>query len=195
MKRYIGWGMGVVLIGIVVWLGFWMTNPKPVTESVSDAAKNIFFDAKWYEVLWMRWTAVDWILSLLAAGTAPTDPAITAAARFLLAQQRPDGAWGEAFASCVQGRYVQHSQGQVVQTAWAMLALAVVCQKSSSPRIHDALARAAQFLIARQRADGGWDRESLSGVFNRNCAINYDNYRFIFPLWALARFAGLGRTA
>jgi hypothetical protein len=70
MKRYIGWGMGVVLIGIVVWLGFWMTNPKPVTESVSDAAKNIFFDAKWYEVLWMRWTAVDWILSLLAAGTA-----------------------------------------------------------------------------------------------------------------------------
>jgi hypothetical protein len=70
MKRYIGWGVGVVLIGGVVWLGFFMTNPKPVTESVSDAAKNIFFDAKWYEVLWMRWTAVDWILSLLAAGTA-----------------------------------------------------------------------------------------------------------------------------
>jgi hypothetical protein len=70
MKRYIGWGLGVLLIGGVVWLGFWMTNPKPVTETVSDAAKNIFFDAKWYEVLWMRWTAVDWILSLLAAGTA-----------------------------------------------------------------------------------------------------------------------------
>jgi hypothetical protein len=70
MKRYIGWGLGVVLIGGLVWLGFWMTNPKPVTETVSDAAKNIFFDAKWYEVLWMRWTAVDWILSLLAAGTA-----------------------------------------------------------------------------------------------------------------------------
>jgi hypothetical protein len=62
--------MGVVLIGGVVWLGFWVTNLKPVTESGSDAAKNIFFDAKWYEVLWMRWTAVDWILSLLAAGTA-----------------------------------------------------------------------------------------------------------------------------
>jgi hypothetical protein len=37
MKRYIGWGLGVVLIGGVVWLGFWVTNPKPVTESVSDA--------------------------------------------------------------------------------------------------------------------------------------------------------------
>ncbi len=70
MKRYLGWGLAALLIGGLVWLGFWMTNPKPVTESVSDAAKNIFFDAKWYEVLWMRWTAVDWILSLLAAGTA-----------------------------------------------------------------------------------------------------------------------------
>ncbi len=70
MKRYIRWGLAVLLIGGLVWLGFYMTNPKPVTESVSDAAKNIFFDAKWYEVLWMRWTAVDWILSLLAAGTA-----------------------------------------------------------------------------------------------------------------------------
>src|ERR1700691_3142675 len=70
MKRYIGWGMGVMLIGGVVWLGFRMTNPKPVTESVSDAAKSIFFDAKWYEGLWTRWTAVDWILSVLAAGTA-----------------------------------------------------------------------------------------------------------------------------
>jgi hypothetical protein len=70
MKRYIAWGVGVVLIGVVVSLGFFLTNPKPVTESVSDAAKNIFFDAKWYEVLWMRWTAVDWVLSLLAAGTA-----------------------------------------------------------------------------------------------------------------------------
>src|ERR1700733_159786 len=70
MKRSIAWGVGVVLIVGVVWLGFWVTNPKPVTESVSDAAKNIFFDAKWYELLWMRWTAVDWILSLLAGGTA-----------------------------------------------------------------------------------------------------------------------------
>jgi hypothetical protein len=38
MKRYIGWGLGVVMIGGVVWLGFSITNPKPVTESVSDAA-------------------------------------------------------------------------------------------------------------------------------------------------------------
>lgn len=70
MKRYIGWGLGAALIGVLVFLGFWLTNPRPVTEDVSDAAKHIFFDAKWYEVLWMRWTAVDWILSLLAAGTA-----------------------------------------------------------------------------------------------------------------------------
>jgi len=31
------------------------------------------------------------------------------------------------------------------------------------------------------------------GVFNRNCMINYDNYRYYFPMWALARHARLAR--
>jgi hypothetical protein len=29
-------------------------------------------DSKKYEILWMRWTVVDWVLGLLAAGTAIT---------------------------------------------------------------------------------------------------------------------------
>jgi lanosterol synthase len=31
-------------------------------------------------------------------------------------------------------------------------------------------------------------------VFNRNCMINYDNYRYYFPLWALARYSRLHRA-
>ena len=71
-----------------------MTNPKPVTESVSDAAKNIFFDAKWYEVLWMRWTAVDWILSLLAAGTAIAAAVQNAFSNHAQAQAQAGGSSG-----------------------------------------------------------------------------------------------------
>jgi hypothetical protein len=62
----------VLFFGFLVWLLFQLTNPKPVTEGVSEAAKSIFYDAKWYEILWERWTVVDWLLSLLAAGTAVT---------------------------------------------------------------------------------------------------------------------------
>ncbi|KAJ3639032.1 hypothetical protein Zmor_019077 [Zophobas morio] len=31
-------------------------------------------------------------------------------------------------------------------------------------------------------------QESICGVFNKNCMINYSNFKNIFPIWALARF-------
>ena len=43
-------------------------------------------------------------------------------------------------------------------------------------------------LLKRQAADGSWPRESMVGVFNRTCLINYDNYRHYFPLWAVAEW-------
>ena len=71
----------------------------------------------------------------------------------------------------------------MVQTAWAMLALIRGgCDASA------ALEKAAGFLVDRQERDGSWARESLVGVFNRTCLINYDNYRHYFPLWALAEW-------
>lgn len=132
------------------------------------------------------WFAIE---GLLAADVSAEDPAIERAKRFILRHQRDDGAWGEDFSSCVEHRYVQHEDGQVVQTAWAMLGL--LAAAPTDPEVLRAVGRGAEFLLASQRADGGWDREALSGVFNRNCAINYDNYRFVMPLWALSRYARL----
>lgn len=36
---------------------------------------------------------------------------------------------------------------------------------------------------------GDWAQEGITGVFNRNCGITYSQYRNIFPLWALGRYA------
>ncbi len=36
---------------------------------------------------------------------------------------------------------------------------------------------------------GDWEQEGITGVFNRNCGITYSQYRNIFPLWALGRYA------
>jgi lanosterol synthase len=46
------------------------------------------------------------------------------ACEFLVSKQRDDGGWGEHWTSCETGEYVQHpAKSQVVQTAWAVLAL------------------------------------------------------------------------
>ena len=63
------------------------------------------------------------IRGLLAAGAHPGDPALRLACRWLLDRQRSDGGWGEHHSGCMTGRYVQHEESQVIQTAWALIAL------------------------------------------------------------------------
>jgi squalene/oxidosqualene cyclase-like protein len=123
------------------------------------------------------------VSGLLAAGASPDDDAIRRACAFLAAHQKLDGSWGEAPASCWERRYVEHDRGQVVMTSWALSTLV----RARHPD-RDALARAARFLVDRHEPDGSWARESVAGVFNRTCMINYDNYRLYFPLWALGEW-------
>jgi squalene/oxidosqualene cyclase-like protein len=128
------------------------------------------------------WFAIE---GLLAAGRSPDSPPIRRAARFLIDRQRSDGSFSEAFESCVEHRWVQGRSGQAVQTSWVLLALMALPQDAERRRVID---QGIEFLLRTQLDDGGWERQEATGVFNRNCAINYDNYRFYFPLWALARY-------
>jgi lanosterol synthase len=65
-------------------------------------------------------------------------------------------------------------------TSWALLALAAAGQSGEPVR------RGVAFLRARQRSDGSFPPEHIAGMFNKTCAIHYDNYLKIFPLWAMA---------
>ncbi len=127
------------------------------------------------------------VRGLLAAGAAPTDPALTLACEFLTSHQRDDGAWGEHPDSCRTLSYREHAEPQAVNTAWALLTMGLCGQGDGGPA-----RRAAQFLVRRQLPDGDWPREALKGVFNNSTLIDYDNYRRIFPLWALGRFKAAG---
>ena len=40
-----------------------------------------------------------------------------------MSKQRPDGGWGESYKACEIHEWVDHTESQVVQTAWAILAL------------------------------------------------------------------------
>lgn len=123
------------------------------------------------------------IAGLRAAGAGPEDAAVRRAARFLLSRQKPSGAWGEHPKSCIERRYVDHPDGQVVMTSWALLGLLLAgCEDRA------AMGRAAAFLVGAQAEDGSYPPESMAGVFNRTCMINYDNYRSYFPVWALGEY-------
>jgi len=79
--------------------------------------------------------------------------------------------------------YTEAETSQVVNTAWAVLALLAVENVDRT-----VIAAGINLLQSRQTDQGDWEQESISGVFNYNCMITYANYRNIFPIWALNRY-------
>ncbi|MDE0096753.1 MAG: hypothetical protein OXS40_10310 [Gammaproteobacteria bacterium] len=123
------------------------------------------------------------IRGLLAAGARPGDPALRMACRWLLDHQLGDGGWGEHHSGCLSGRYVAHGESQIIQTAWAMIALLEAGDSN-----WNAISKGARFLLGAQHADGSWPRQDMAGVFFRTALLDYVLYRQYFPLHALGLY-------
>ena len=120
---------------------------------------------------------------LVACGIPAVDPDVRRACAWLKSKQRPDGGWGEHFTSCLLGEYVEHSESQVIQTAWALKALL-----TAEDPDWQAIDRGAQYLAGMQRADGTWPKQDMVGVFFQTALLDYELYRKYFPVWALALY-------
>lgn len=148
-------------------------------------------DGSWYGGWGICFTYGTWFgIDALATSGDPSDEArIEHACRFLMERQRADGAWGESHRSCVEKRWVDAHEALPIQTAWALLGL-MGARGVRDPRGERARAveRGVEYLVRTQGADGSWSQTAISGAFNRNCMIHYDNYRHVMPLWALARY-------
>ncbi len=146
-------------------------------------------DGSWYGGWAVCFTYATWFaVEALVQGKKYIDAelrtaSINKACDFLINKQMPDGGWGETYESCAKMVYTQAETSQVVNTAWALLAL----QTAKSDE-QEAIQRGIDLLIQRQLDNGDWAQESISGVFNYNCMITYSSYRNIFPIWALNRF-------
>ena len=82
------------------------------------------------------------------------------------------------YQSCVNMEYSQHEKSQVVQTAWAILAL-IYGQYPDK----EVIRRATRLIMSRQKPDGRWEQEDTEGIFNKNCAIDYPGEgSFLLPL-------------
>ena len=126
------------------------------------------------------------VRGLRAGGAVRDDPALAAAARWLIGAQREDGGWGEHYRGAREGRYVEHPESQAVMTSWALLALLEILPPGA-----DCVARGVAWLVGRQRPDGSWPPEAVNGVFFGSAMLDYRLYRAYFPAWALARYAAL----
>ena len=123
------------------------------------------------------------IRGLLASGARHGDPALRLACRWLLDRQRSDGGWGEHHSGCLTGRYVAHEESQVIQTAWALIALLEAGDSN-----WNAITRGVRFLIETQDANGTWPKEDMAGIFFRTALLDYVLYRQYFPLHALGLY-------
>lgn len=72
----------------------------------------------------------------------------------------------------------------MVQTAWAIIGL----MEAGYPHM-EPLRNAIKFIVDRQQTNGEWLPEAIEGVFNKSCMITYPNYKFIFPIKAMGKFA------
>jgi len=130
------------------------------------------------------------VTALRAAGVPASDPALRRAALWLLGKQKADGGWGEHYSSCLDEKYVEHPQTQVVMTSWALLALLEVTPESP-PATDAAIERGIAWLGAAQRPDGSFPQQAQNGVFFGTAMLDYRLYKAYFPAWALARYSSL----
>jgi squalene-hopene/tetraprenyl-beta-curcumene cyclase len=127
--------------------------------------------------------------ALIAAGIDSSDPAIAAAVAWLEAHQNEDGGWGEDLRSYTDDAWRGRGVSTPSQTAWALLALLAVDPSTT------AVGRGVRYLINTLNEDGSWDEEYYTGTgFPGDFYINYEMYRFVFPISALGRWLSSARS-
>lgn len=152
----------------------WLTDTQNPDGSFDGAWGVYFIYGTLFGVRGMR-----------AGGLPPSHPSVRSACSWLKARQRGDGGFGESHLSALEGVYVAEQQGQVLQTAWALIALL----EAEDPDWR-AIRCAARYLMKTQRQDGNWPRERMAGIFFHTALLHYDLYRSYFPLLALALYEG-----
>jgi squalene-hopene/tetraprenyl-beta-curcumene cyclase len=167
-------------------LGKRVGNP-PVDRAVAYLRRTQESDGSWFGRWGVNYIYGTWqvLVGLTAVGVSANEPEVLAGAEWLIDHQQSTGGWGESPDSYAE----PHKRGQgnptASQTAWALLGL-----MAAGYERHPAVRRGIEYLIDRQRPDGGWDETEFTGTgFPRVFYLRYHMYPIYFPLLALATYA------
>ncbi|KAJ3704800.1 hypothetical protein LUZ61_008505 [Rhynchospora tenuis] len=168
-----------------------------VNRAINYVQKTQNDDGSWFGFWGVCYTYGTWfaIEALIAAGESyGTSGAIRKACAFLLSKQLKDGGWGESYLSCIRKEYtnLDGNKSNLVNTAWAMLALLKAGQVEINPT---PLHRAASLLVDMQLDNGDFPQQEMTGSFFNSGLLNYMAYRNIFPIWALAEYKKRARIS
>ncbi|MDQ7807610.1 prenyltransferase/squalene oxidase repeat-containing protein [Amycolatopsis sp. A133] len=116
------------------------------------------------------------LLETYAELGAASDPAAVRAREWLLANQRPDGAWPLTVEVGVEG-------GTAEETGWAVYSLL----RAGVPATDDAIVRGVKWLVDNQNADGTWTPSPV-GLYFEDLCYNDDLIAHAYALRALGRW-------
>ncbi|KAJ3034889.1 Lanosterol synthase (Oxidosqualene--lanosterol cyclase) [Rhizophlyctis rosea] len=154
-----------------------------ITRGIEFLKRDQFSEGGWYGRWAICFTYGTWFAleALASVGeNYANSEHVRRACDWLVSVQMEDGGWGESYKSCELLTYVHHTQSQVVNTAWSVLAL----MAANYPDVN-VIRRGIKLIASRQQPDGRWEQEAIEGVFNKNAMIAYPNYKFSFTVWAL----------
>ncbi len=127
------------------------------------------------------WSTIQALASLRTGGDM-----VAAGVDWLRRTQSRDGGWGEGCISYKDESFAGVGVSTASQTAWALLGLAHGDERGGAARD-----RGLTFLVEQQQPDGTWLEPEYTGTgFPGDFYLNYNLYRQVFPVMALARVAG-----
>jgi len=110
---------------------------------------------------------------------------------WLRSVQKADGSFGESLLSYDRPSTKGQGTSTASQTAWGLIGLL-----ASAGTEDPAVAKAVDYLVHRQQADGSWGEPEFTGTgFPGVFYLKYHLYRNSFPVYALARYSNQSRKA
>jgi squalene-hopene/tetraprenyl-beta-curcumene cyclase len=177
----------------VLGLGGRPEDQQALARAIAFLRKEQAADGSWFGRWGTNYIYGTWsVLTAFAhAGIGTDDGAVRRAVSWLIARQNSDGGWGESNDTYARPQAGERTASTPHQSAWALLGLLAAGEVSSG-----AAQRGVEYLSRIQQADGLWSDPSFTAPgFPRVFYLRYHGYCAYFPLWALAAYRNLARTA